>query len=405
MLRERLRLLKTLKCGGILEVTTRMLTSRERVIRAFCLEEPDRVPVFEQEIQPPTSEAALGRVCTINNKKLRMKVLEKGHISRDLLDRMARDHIDLAKKLRLDAVVLGTNREPGRFTPLRRVSEREWRDDNGYAIYYFPESDEVASVDLKIREGGVEGLKERIEELREPLDIDPENFYVFRKVKKEIEKRNLNLFIFTGSVVFGWHGSWMDSALRWLYTEPSLMIEYLDTFNRRAIEVTKMAIELGADAVLDGGDLAYKHGPMFSPEMYRKFILPYQRMHADAFHKKGVFVVNRSDGWIWPIADDFLINSGVDGYCEIDKSAGMDLGDLKETYGDKICFLGNVDCAGALVRGSEEDVMKETKDCLRKAAPGGGHILCSSNVIHSGVKPENYLAMLGACHKYGRYSL
>jgi len=383
-----------------------MLAPRERVIRAFCLEEPDRVPVFEQEIQPPTSETVLGRVCTIHNKKLRIKILEKGSINRSLLDRMVKDHVDLAEKLGLDAVVLGTNEAPGKFTPLKRISEKEWRDDNGYAIHYFPESDEIVSIDLKIREKGIEGLKERIQELREPLDIDSENFYVFRKVKKEMKKRNLDLFIFTGSVVFGWHGNgWMDHALKWFFTQPNLMFEYLNAYNKRSIEVTKIAIELGAEAVLDGGDLAYKHGPMFSPEIYRKFILPYQKMHSDAFHKKGAFIVNRSDGWIWPIAEDFLINSGVDGYCEIDKSAGMELGELKEKYGDKICLLGNVDCAGVLVHGSKEDVAKETEDCIRKASPGGGHILSSSNVIHSGVKPENYLAMLSACRKYGKYCL
>ncbi|RLI35498.1 hypothetical protein DRO55_05150 [Candidatus Bathyarchaeota archaeon] len=317
---------------------------------------------------------------------------------------MVRDHIDLALKLGLDAVVLSTNIKPGKLAPIKRISENEWRDNNGNAIHYFPESDELVTIDLKIRRRGVEGLKERIEELREPIDLDPDNFYVFRKVKEEIERRNLNLFIFTGSVVFGWHGSgWTDYALKWLFTQPDLMLKYLDAYNRRAIEVAKMAIDLGAEAVLDGGDLAYKHGPMLSPEMYRRFILPYQRMHSDAFHKKGAFIVNRSDGWIWPIADDFLINSGVDGYCEIDKSSGMDLAELKRSYGDKICLLGNVDCAGALVHGDARDVIEETKDCIRKAAPGGGYILCSSNVIHRGVKPENYLAMLDACHKYGIY--
>jgi len=43
------------------------------------------------------------------------------------------------------------------------------------------------------------------------------------------------------------------------------------------------------------------------------------------------------------------------------------------------------------------------KDALRKGMPGGGFIL-SSNLIHSAVKPENYLAMLQALRDYGRYS-
>jgi len=224
-----------------------MVTCRERVIRAFCLEEPDRVPVFEQEIQPPTSEIVLGRFCTIGNKKFTMQILQKGYMTVRLLDRMARDHIELAKKLKLDAIVLSTNIKPGKFAPIKRVSEKEWRDDNGYAIHYFPESDEIVRVDLKIREKGIEGLKERIEELKEPLDVGPENFYVFKKVKKEIEKRGLDLFIFTGSVVFGWHGNgWMDLALKFFFTQPHLMFEYLNAYNKRTIEVAKIAIELGA---------------------------------------------------------------------------------------------------------------------------------------------------------------
>jgi hypothetical protein len=37
-------------------------------------------------------------------------------------------------------------------------------------------------------------------------------------------------------------------------------------------------------------------------------------------------------------------------------------------------------------------------------SPGGGHILCSSNSLHPGVKPENALAMFRAAKKYGDYA-
>jgi len=47
----------------------------------------------------------------------------------------------------------------------------------------------LVTIDLKIRRRGVEGLKERIEELREPIDLDPDDFYVFRKVKGKIISR------------------------------------------------------------------------------------------------------------------------------------------------------------------------------------------------------------------------
>jgi uroporphyrinogen decarboxylase len=43
--------------------------------------------------------------------------------------------------------------------------------------------------------------------------------------------------------------------------------------------------------------------------------------------------------------------------------------------------------------------------CLAAAAPGGGHLLSSSNSIHSSVRPENYLAMVEALREYGNYPL
>jgi hypothetical protein len=35
--------------------------------------------------------------------------------------------------------------------------------------------------------------------------------------------------------------------------------------------------------------------------------------------------------------------------------------------------------------------------------PGGGFICSSSNSIHSGVKPENYVAMMRTIREEGRY--
>ena len=43
------------------------------------------------------------------------------------------------------------------------------------------------------------------------------------------------------------------------------------------------------------------------------------------------------------------------------------------------------------------------RQCIARAAAGGGLIVSSSNTIHRGVKPENYRAMLDAVREYGRY--
>ena len=71
----------------------------------------------------------------------------------------------------------------------------------------------------------------------------------------------------------------------------------------------------------------------------------------------------------------------------------------------EFALKGNVDCAHTLSFATKEEVIEETKQCLRDGAPGGGYILSSSNSIHSSVKPENYLAMLETHKEYGNYPL
>jgi uroporphyrinogen decarboxylase len=56
-----------------------------------------------------------------------------------------------------------------------------------------------------------------------------------------------------------------------------------------------------------------------------------------------------------------------------------------------------------LCNGTPEQVSREVQQCLRGGAPGGGFILSSSNTIHRGVRPQNYLAMLHALRQFGKY--
>jgi hypothetical protein len=42
---------------------------------------------------------------------------------------------------------------------------------------------------------------------------------------------------------------------------------------------------------------------------------------------------------------------------------------------------------------------------IKEASPLGGHILCSSNSLHSAVKLENFLTMVATGRKFGKYPL
>ena len=111
-----------------------------------------------------------------------------------------------------------------------------------------------------------------------------------------------------------------------------------------------------------------------------------------------------TDGNIKPMLD-LIVDTGIDGLNPIGPTAGMDLGEVKAQYGDRLCLMGNVDCRELLCWGTREQVRKAVKDCISKAGPGGGYICMSGHTIHGAVNPENYVEMVKAIREYGSYPL
>ncbi len=150
------------------------------------------------------------------------------------------------------------------------------------------------------------------------------------------------------------------------------------------------------------GDLASEENTLISPEHYREFIKPYQIELVEFTHQKGMKILKHSDGNMWPILEDH-IEVGFDGFHPI-QSDCMDISEVKRKTDGNICLIGNIDCRALLCEGSEKEVEATVKKTIEIAAPEGGFMLMSSNSIHAGVKPENYIAMVKAGHEYGVYS-
>jgi len=186
------------------------------------------------------------------------------------------------------------------------------------------------------------------------------------------------------------------------YRNPRFAERLIETCVKYNIELAKAMIDLGADALVTGDDYAYKKGPLMSPGHFRRFVAPYLKMIVDTSHQYSVPIVKHTDGYLWPVLDE-IVDTGVDALHPIEPQASMRLEDVKERYGTRICIAGNVDVSSVLPLGTVEETVIEVKRCLKEAANGGGYILSSSNSIHDSVKPENFMAMIEAAKKYGRY--
>jgi len=199
--------------------------------------------------------------------------------------------------------------------------------------------------------------------------------------------------------LMGYENLLMQCAL-----DPDLVEQVVIKCIDHSIAMLDVATDLGGEIIMTGDDIADNTRSLISPAMLEKLFMPHFRRWVEAIHDHGLFYWKHTDGMINDILP-MLVASGIDGIDPIDPLAGMDIGKVKQQWGNQVAIKGNVNCAEELVFGTEKDVIEAVKRCIRVAGVGGGYACSSSNMIHSGVKPNLYKAMLDAVREYGIYPL
>jgi uroporphyrinogen decarboxylase len=171
----------------------------------------------------------------------------------------------------------------------------------------------------------------------------------------------------------------------------------------RSIAYIKAMLDAGCDAIMTTDDYSSNRGPIMGPERFREFILPGVKRQAKAVHARGGYFIKHTDGNVWSILDA-LVEAEIDGWHGIQPSIGMDLRDLKQRYGDTLCFFGGVNNE-TLIAGTAGDAREEVRYAIQHAAPGGGLVVTSGNVIQPGTRLENYLAARQAVRDFGAYPI
>lgn len=387
----------------------KVLSPHERFIRAVCHEEPDKVPIFESlGVESPTADIVLGRPSILGSVERMLRLELEGKFD-EVTEGVLKDAFDLTVKLKFDAanITLPPYMKPPPPESRPRLIG-DWVYTVGDTVHRFiPESGVTLEVDSKIKRRGIPAFEEYVRELEQKRDVDVEEAHeafedYYRRLGRLYHALEIPTCSAAGHIPMG--SSWFYMFLTWFYTHPELVKRFFEANTRRNLEWMKMAVDYGAEFMILHGDIACTQGPFISPKHYREFIFPEIREEVQFLHKRGIFAFNTSDGNLWPIIDDYLINCGVDGMMEIQKTAGMDSRRLKERFGDQICFNGGVDCSLILPFGSKEDVTRETAKAVETLSPGGGHILGSSHDIHQGVKPENFFTMLETAKRHGDYT-
>ncbi len=340
------------------------MNSAERVFAALKRQVPDRVPIIE---------------FVIDEKVRRALFPDKWEIG------------EFSEAIGLDAVGTGLHFKGHNET------EKTYYDEWG--VFYHKSVEAVAHP--------VKGPIESKDDLLKWSPPDPDAPWRLGNLPALVQRyKGKKAIIVHHRAAFMWSAYLvgLDNLLMYFAIDPEFANELMDKVLDANIEMVRSAIRAGAEIIVLGDDYAHNTAPLMSPAHFSEFILPRLKKMIDAIHEEGAFCIKHSDGNLWPILD-MIIDADPDGLNPIEPVAGMDIKEVKEKYGDRVCLIGNIDCGKLLSSGTVEQVEQAVKKCIKEAAEGGGFILSSSNSIHSSVKPENYLTMVQAGMKYGKYPI
>lgn len=176
---------------------------------------------------------------------------------------------------------------------------------------------------------------------------------------------------------------------------------YINNIKDIILHAWKLILELDVDVIGLADDLGQKGRGLLSPAQWREFIGPAYRELMDFAHKNGAWTWMHSCGFIEEFLPD-LIDHGLDAIQSLEPAAGVDIERVVDNYGDKMVFVGGMDSTRTLSFGTVEEVIADTKKCLKAGMPNGGYIAGPSHRIID-CPMENVVAMRDTIRKYGKY--
>lgn len=215
------------------------------------------------------------------------------------------------------------------------------------------------------------------------------------EIKAAIEANSGGMAILGGSsgpLCTAWLLMGFERICYALYEDPDFVRDVLKMSNEYFMEAARLSVEAGCVGLWISEDLGDSNSCFFSLDHFRDVFFPYIAELAEYIDSLGVPVLLHSCGNINAYLDD-LAQTKICSVHPLQRTAHMDLKNIKEKYGDRFCIIGNIDSTRTLPFGTPEEVAEEVREAIRIASPGGGYILASDHSLHDGIPIENILTM------------
>jgi hypothetical protein len=173
------------------------------------------------------------------------------------------------------------------------------------------------------------------------------------------------------------------------YDHPALLHEILEHwvyFYCRLMDHVWTDVQF--DFILIWEDMAYKNGPLISPDLVREFMLPYYKRLITHTRELGCdIIVVDSDGDVSLLVPLFL-KAGVNAMLPFEVQAGMDVREFRKGYGRTLAIIGGLDKRALAY--SHAAIQSELQVRMLPMLAYGGYIPCLDHTAPPNVSLHNF---------------
>ena len=178
-----------------------------------------------------------------------------------------------------------------------------------------------------------------------------------------------------------------------IYDNPELVAAVTDRVGELICACYQKALGLNnLIGFVQGDDMGFKTATLVSPDVLRKYILPWHKKLAQLAHENNLLYILHSCGNLETITEDLITDVKIDAKHSFEDTI-MPVAEFKRRYGNRIAVLGGVD-VNKLCMLNEVELRSYVRKILDECMPGGGYALGTGNSVANYIPAENYLAML-----------
>jgi uroporphyrinogen decarboxylase len=366
------------------------MNSKERVLKAFRKLDgnPDRVPIQFDLCRQHTE--AFG-------KKLGIAPDFSLSYYEDLTYRISANEI--RTKMGSDVVVVGAT-VPSGYIP-ETVSGNVTKNEFGMHMKPGPLYVEVVKCPLDSA-----STKNEIESYPFP---DPYANGRLDKARRDIDNYGDRYYIIGDAEIslfeMAWHLTGLEKYMIGMLCDEPWMDLLNDRVEEWSMGLALQLVKAGVDAIWFGEDLGSQTSTLIAPDDWRIRFKPRHKRMIEKLRKENpdLVVIMHSDGAVAPLIDDF-IEIGVDVYNPVQPNvAGSDPQELKDRYGERICFFGGIDQQSLLPSGNIKMIREEIKRRISILGKNRGYLLAPAHILQPDITTDTIEEMIKAALEFGYY--